>query len=291
MSAKLAARTRGVAIASAIVAALLIVGSGGNTARADTQGSKFLLGGTAQLAPDPENPSNDVIRIRTDVAPFFGTVSRSVNVKVHKLDNMLEFKSRFENDPPSTKTCFGGAPRFQLAIDTDGDGRPNGNAFGYFGASPNFAGCPQDTWLYEDLTGAGDAFITGVPLFPSPPQLAPPNEELEWDLTQFGGAFYNTWSQVEAFFTAFPKHLVCTVALVDDAFAPPMIGTAHYDVISAGRATWVDKRQIGGRGFARGCGHRNDDDDDDDDDDHDHDSDVDEHDDLFDLNRREKWGQ
>src|ERR1700732_4790185 len=58
-------------------------------------GGKFLLSGTAQLDADPENPANDVIEIRTDIAPFYGTVSRTVNVKIDQLDNTLEFKAWF----------------------------------------------------------------------------------------------------------------------------------------------------------------------------------------------------
>jgi hypothetical protein len=271
----------------------------------DDNGGGFFLGGTAQLAQDPENPANDVIRINTTLAPGqcspltlppfqncpSGTVSRTVNVKVDKLDNMLEFKAWFNGyDVAGLKTCIGGSPRIQLAIDTDGDGESNGNAHGYFGASPNFAGCPSDTWLYEDLTGPGDFFITGGVLAPSTGYLTP-NEELEWDLTQFGGSFYNTWSQTELFFAnGFPQHLVCTVALVDDTFgAPGMSGIAYYDLFSAGKATWTDRSDIAGRGFAKGCG-RPDHDDDDHDDDHDGDHDHDDDDDKYDDDRRERWG-
>ena len=57
--------------------------------------SGFLLGGTAQLAQDPENPANDVIVIRTDVSPFYGTVSRTLNVQIALLDNMLDFSPSF----------------------------------------------------------------------------------------------------------------------------------------------------------------------------------------------------
>ncbi|MGH3118109.1 MAG: hypothetical protein ACRDQ2_13550, partial [Gaiellales bacterium] len=76
-----------------------------------------------------------------------------------------------------------------LAIDRDGDGDSDGAAFGYVGTFPNFDTCPQETWIYEDFTG-GDT-ITGPGPFPSPPRTTP-NEEKEWDLTQFGGPFYNT---------------------------------------------------------------------------------------------------
>jgi hypothetical protein len=64
----------------------------------------------------------------------------------------------------------------------------------------------------------------------------PPNEELEWDLTQFGGAFYNSWSQVEEFFAALPNHRVCAASYVDDNGLPP--GTSYADVVVLGDAVW-----------------------------------------------------
>jgi hypothetical protein len=234
-----------------------------------------------------------VIRIRTDVAPFFGTISRVVNTQIDKLDNLLEFKAWFDitlaglPPLPTAKSCVGGSPRLQLAVDTDGDGVSNGNAFGYFGPSPSFTGCPPQTWLSEDFTGAGDIAITPPLLFPSTGRVTP-NEELEWDLTQFGGGFYNTWSQTEAFFTAMPFHQVCSVALVDDTFdAPGMTGTAYYDLFSAGKATLVDRGDIAGRGFAQGC-LRVDHGDDHHGGDHDRDHDRNDNDDKYDRDRRDR---
>lgn len=208
----------------------------------------FLLGGTAVLDRDPENPANTVVRIRTDIAPFFGTVSRIANVPVDRLDDMLEFKTWFT----APMSCAGGSPRIQLGIDVDGDGQRDGNAFGYFGPYPDYTGCPMETWLYEDLTGGGDVAITAPPLFPSTGRTTP-NEELEWDLTQFGGPFYNTWSEVETFFSAIPSHRVCSVALVADTFLPIMSGTSYYDLFSGGRGTFTDEDDVA-RGFAVGCG-------------------------------------
>jgi hypothetical protein len=77
------------------------------------------------------------------------------------------------------------------------------------------------------------------------------------------------WSQCETFFnTTFPAHVVCTVSLVDDQFGiAGMVGTAYYDLISAGRATWTDRSDIGGRGSAQGCQRRGNNDDDDEDED------------------------
>ena len=264
---------------------------------------EFRLGGTAQVTEDPENPANEVIRIRTDVAPFFGTVSRRVDAKIQTLDNQLEFKSWFL----APKSCFGGAARLQLAIDLNGDGEPEGNAFGYFGTFPSFANCPTQTWLYEDLTG-GDS-ITGAGPLASTGQLTP-NEELEWDLTQFvcpagvtppgppsdpciaHPGFVTNWSNAETIIGAFPKHQVCSVALVDDSFLTPgpniMSGTAYYDLFSAGDATWTNHRDGTKRGFAMGCG-RDDDDDDDHDGDNDHDHRRTAKDDTFNRHRRQHW--
>jgi hypothetical protein len=263
----------------------------------------WLLAGTAYLATDPENSANDVVKIRTDpnLAPFFGQVSRTVNVKIDKLDNMLEFKARFSSP---TKSCAVGTPSMQLVIDTDGDGEEDGVAFGTFGAPPTFIGCPMNTWLYEDFTGPGDGLITGGLLSPSAPPSpppSPPNEEFEWNLVQFDVTLPpQTWSQVEAFFAAFPNHKVCTVALVDALptdlvtglplpIIPGSSGTAHYDLISGGRATWVDGSDIAGRGIAQGCGrldlpgdgHTHD---------QDHDGDYDSDDVQYHQYRKQKWG-
>jgi hypothetical protein len=199
-------------------------------------------------------------------------------VKITKLDNMIEFKAFFV----APKTCIGGSPRIQMAIDLDGDGASNGNAQGNFGPGPFGSGCPPaGVWQSEDLT-----------------DLAP-----RWDVTQLLGAgeinplglgstnpFLVPWPLLETLVSTFPNHLVCSVALVDDTFnIPGMNGVAYYDVFSAGRATWVDRSDTGGRGFAMGCG-RIDHDDDDHDGDKDRDHDFDNDDFEHDRNRHEHWG-
>ena len=103
--------------------------------------------------------------------------------------------------------------------------------------------------------------------------------------------FVQPWSVVEtAFLTQFPNHKVCTVALVDDAYtgSPGGGGIAYYDLISAGRATWVDGSDIAGRGFARGCArtdHADDEHEGDFDRNHNHNDD----DDRYEHNRHEHW--
>src|SRR5207237_212690 len=117
-----------------LLSALGVWATGSRTVAASNQESGFLLGGTAMNALDPENPANEVIRIDTATAPGYGTVSRRLGVKIAALDNMLEFKSYFQN-----RSCGGGSPRIQLAVDLNGDGTPDGNLFGY--TAPPFAGC------------------------------------------------------------------------------------------------------------------------------------------------------
>lgn len=182
---------------------------------------RFQLFGTATHAKDPTDPANHVIRMTTSIAGAFGVVRRELNTKITALDDHLSVSYYFV----SPLNCFGGSPRIQLAVDTDGNGVSNGNAFGYIGDPPNFTLCDQDTWRHEDLTisVAENATLS-----------------LRWDLTQFGGAFYNTWDTVKLFFQAFPDHRVLRGSLVADAFAPVMEGVAFYDEITIGYRTLDD---------------------------------------------------
>jgi len=66
----------------------------------------------------------------------------------------------------------GGSPRFQIALDTDGDGESDGNVFVYIGTPPNFDDNPVG-WQH-----------TGNLLA---------SEDLRFDLTQFGGPFYGSY--------------------------------------------------------------------------------------------------
>jgi hypothetical protein len=312
-----------------LLAALCVTVGSSGAALAD-----FKLGGTAVHAYDPENSSNQVVKIRTDIAPYFGTVSRRLNVKVNKLDDMVEFKAWFLSAIPEApgvpgvqKTCFGGTPRVQLSIDTDGDGDADANALGYYG-NPDvvFSGCPNEVWMYEDFTGAGDiavvppGFITCSGCLPSTGRTVP-NEELEWDLTELAGDPCGndpgtglplpiplppigmfTWSMLEDYLNqGYPNHKICAGALVDDArgfpdvfpeFAELASGTAYYDLTSLGVNTWnrhSDTLPTYPRGFAMGCA-RPDHEDDEHEGDHDCDHDTDDDDHEYDKERRRKWG-
>jgi len=202
-------------------------------------GHKFELIGTAADAADPRNPTNDVIA--TTIAeggsssdPQFAGAIRPLppGVDIATLTDQLDLKYFFVD-----RTCGGGAPRFQLALDLDGDGVSDGNAFGYVGNPPNFTGCDLGRWRFEDLTD-------DVP---------------RWDLSQFfahgltvppGSGFVVPWSVAVAAVEAFPKHRVLSGALVDDTFphspstagSPGGVGHAFYDLVTVDNRT-LDNRQ------------------------------------------------
>lgn len=211
----------------------------------------FLLGGTAQNAQDPQNPANDVIKIDTTSAPqcdpptyqncAYGTVSRSLNVKIAALRNMVEVKAYFQLPRVG---CGGGSPRISLSIDLNGTGMPTGNAHGNYGPAPFGGGCPPPgVWQYEDLT----------------------DNAPRWDVSQLPGVVANLppgtniflvpWPVLQDILTTFfPNHVVCSGALVDDSgWFEPAEGIAYYDILSLGRATWENHDDSVGRGFARGC--------------------------------------
>jgi hypothetical protein len=75
--------------------------------------------------------------------------------------------------------CGGGSPRFQIAIDTTGDGNSDGNIFIYLGPAPNFVDCAFGWQSSGNLIGI-------------------PDTDKRYDLTQLGGTFYDTYSNALA---------------------------------------------------------------------------------------------
>ena len=186
----------------------------------DSLGFKFELYDSATDASDPQNATNEVITMDT-TGGAVGVALRKLNpgVKIGTLTNQLQLKYYFP-----ARTCAGGSPRIQLAIDTDGDGASNGNAFGYVGHGSFGTGCVTGAWDFVDLTDAVPA---------------------RWDLTQFGLGYHNWQTAVAAITTAYPNHRVLSGALVDDSgsFAPTAAGVAYYDLVTIGHRTlenWQD---------------------------------------------------
>ncbi len=185
-------------------------------------GHKFQLFYAMQDDQDPQNLTNDVVSVFTTM-PYpagIGVAIRNLppGVRITALSDQLQLKYYFP-----TRTCAGGSPRFQLAIDTDGDGVSNGNAFGYVGHAGFGAGCLTGLWDFVDMTDAVPA---------------------RWDITQFGGGYQN-WAGVVTFFTTlYPNHRVVSGSLVDDScsFQGPSCGAAYYDVVTVENRT-LENRQ------------------------------------------------
>ncbi len=169
-------------------------------------GHKFELLVLMRDDKDPQNRTNDVISVLTTTSypAGIGVALR----KIAALTNQLQLKYLFP-----ARSCGGGSPRIQLAIDTDGNGSSNGNAFGYVGHTGFGGGCVTGVWDFVDMTDA-------VPF--------------RWDLTQFGLGYHNWQSAVAAMTTTFANHQVLSGSLVDDScsFAPTSCGQAYYDLLT-----------------------------------------------------------
>ena len=183
-------------------------------------GHKFELLFAMKDDHDPQNLTNDVISVLTTpaVPAGIGVALRNTppGFKIAALDHQINLKYYF----PSPRTCSGGSPRVEIAIDGDGNGRfdqfpggPDQNAFGYVGHAPFGALCVTGEWDIIDMT----------------------DNIGRWDLSQFGGGMTMTWDMAEAFVTTtFPNHKVLSGALVDDScsFSAPACGQAYYDLFT-----------------------------------------------------------
>lgn len=199
-------------------------------------GRKFQLFHVTIDAQDPQNSTNDVIQaITTAVYPDgIGLAVRNLRpgISVDALTSQMNLKYLF---PTAPRTCAGGSPRFQVAIDGNGDGAfdqftggPDQNAFGYVGHAPFGAGCLTGVWDVIDMT----------------------DDVGRWDLSQLGGGMTMTWSAAAMFInTNFPNHRVISGALVDDScsFAPTSCGTAYYDLVTLENRTLENDQDTVGK--------------------------------------------
>jgi hypothetical protein len=183
-------------------------------------GHKFELLFAMTDGQDPQNLTNDVITVTTTTAypAGIGVAFRNTppGFKIAALDHQINLKYFFP-----ARSCSGGSPRVQVAIDSDGDGDfdqfdadpDDGNAFGYVGHAPFGTGCITAEWDIIDMT----------------------DNIGRWDLSQLGGGMTMTWDQAEAFITTtYPNHRVISGSLVDDScsFAVASCGQAYYDLFT-----------------------------------------------------------
>jgi hypothetical protein len=107
-------------------------------------------------------------------------------------------------------TCGNGVPRLQVAIDTDGDGVSNGNAFAYVGTAPSFTGCASDTWVTQNFDDGAT----------------------RWDWTQLGSSAFVT--SLDDMIAGLPGAKMLRGSIVFDptwaGFTPGVgAGTAYFD--------------------------------------------------------------
>ena len=183
----------------------------------DADSCTFVLGGVARETQDPQNADNDVVSINT-TGGAVGTASLDLDegVQAEELDNRLSLNYLLID-----RTCAGGSPRIQLAIDTDGDGDFDANAFGYLGSLPFGGGCTTGAWTTQDMT----------------------DDVARWDLSQLGGGMTLTFDQMETFLAALPgDYQILSATLADDSasFAPGAAGQAYYDALRVGDCTLED---------------------------------------------------
>jgi hypothetical protein len=178
-------------------------------------GHKFRLLFAMMDDQDPQNLTNDVISLLATPATR-GVARRELppGIKIEALDHQLNLKYYFPQ-----RTCQNGGPRIDLAIDRDGDGNFDGNAFGYVGHAPFGAGCITGEWDIMDMT----------------------DNIGRWDLSQLGGGMTMTWDQAEAFvMTTYPNHRVLAGSLTDDGCAgggAAACGQAYYDLVTVENRT------------------------------------------------------
>jgi hypothetical protein len=102
----------------------------------------YSLFGDAQIV-SPGNASPHAVQIRSDADPGFGGIRYDVPTGTTFAD-LDQLATDFM--PESDDLCVGGSPRFQLGIDTDGDGDRDASIFAYFGPDSASPACVSGVW-------------------------------------------------------------------------------------------------------------------------------------------------
>jgi len=123
-----------------------------------------------------DNPWAVQLRSDADIPPSYGGVAFNPRGGSFLFQDLWALSTDYD---VTDDDCGGGSPRFQVRLDTDGDGLSNGQIFVYIGPVPNFTGCTPGWQSTGNLIGGLDA---------------------RWDSTQLGGPFYGTYAQSLAMF-------------------------------------------------------------------------------------------
>jgi len=117
--------------------------------------------------------------------------------------------------------CAGGSPRFQVNVDTDADGKSDGDLWIYIGPFPNFTSCVSGWQNTGNMLQATDA---------------------RFDLSQFpGGKLFSTAAEAQALLGA--RSVVGVQFVVDGGWRLPG---------PTGQVILVDQLQVAGQTFTAG---------------------------------------
>jgi hypothetical protein len=134
----------------------------------------YALFGDAQIVTGGNPGKAAQIRSDATVAPGFGGVDFDVPPGLPWSDlDMLQIDYNVTDDD-----CGGGSPRFQINVDTTGDGVSDGNVHVAIGPSPNFTDCAPGWQSTGNLIGNEDSG--------------------RYDYSQFGGSPFTRYSNVPA---------------------------------------------------------------------------------------------
>lgn len=133
-----------------------------------------LFGNASEVSPG--NASDTAIQLTSNMAepePYAG-----IDFDIDADTSWAELTTLSTDYNVTDDDCGAGSPRFQLNIDTDGDGNSDGNVHVAIGPSPNFTDCALGWQSTGNLIGNEDAG--------------------RYDYSQFGGSTFTTYSDVPA---------------------------------------------------------------------------------------------
>jgi hypothetical protein len=142
-------------------------------------------------------------RLISDASPGYGGLDFNLPAPAIEFEDIAVLRTTAVADIDDV--CVGGSPRFQINVDTNGDGGFDANAFAHIEIAPTVCPPGGDTGNLAETGGFGD--IPG-----------------RWDTSQLvAGTQVSTYTATAALFAANPTWQVIGIQLVVDA------GWAHLD--------------------------------------------------------------
>jgi len=190
-------------------------------------GHKFELLGAMQDDKDPENTTNDVVSIDTNLGIGLAYRNLPPGIKIAALDNQVGLKYYFV----APRSCGGGSPRLDLLIDANGDGKftqPGDFVAHAHVNAPATIGCPTGEWVYQNFADHTTKWWETTPATAT-------------GCGPAGNPFTTcTWDELESRVTLnYPNHKVLAGFLLDGESCgfttipdPTRCGKAYYDLVT-----------------------------------------------------------